>query len=357
MYNNLKIKNILIVGSWRWPIYEDAFAKALEYNGVKVDSFSTSQYFRGQLGKIGEAIPFFSFLIYKLNFDLYRKIRRTNPDIVLFWRPTHIFPYTIKQIKQKSIKVISYNNDDPFGPKSHGNVPWHHHFLWFWYFKTLNLYNINFFYRQVNCYEANVFGSLINQVLMPYYIPWKDKPVFLNDFEKQKYSTDVVFIGHYESDGREQLIRLLVESNIKIKIWGGDYWNREVLGNLYDILEPISPVDGDEYSKALCGAKICLGLLSKLNRDTYTRRCFEIPACGQLLLAERTDDLLRIFVEDEEACFFSSPEELIRKVKWLLLNDHIRLRIAKAGHLKVLNQGHDVISRANYFLKCVSTIV
>jgi spore maturation protein CgeB len=348
---NKIINRILIVGSWRWEIYEDAFAKSLNQIGIDVISFSTNKYFKGYFGKIEEALPPFSISLYKLNIDLYKFILSEKPDVVLFWRPTHILPITITLTKKLNIFAVSFNNDDPFGPKIHKNVPWHHHFLWFWYLKSLRLYNKNFFYRKVNTLEAEKWGSKNNQVLMPYFIPWRDKPVKLTDVEKVFFCTEVVFIGHYETDGRELLFKSLLEANIKVKIWGGDYWNREVLGDMYDKFTPIVPVQGEDYAKALCGAKICLGLISKLNRDSYTRRCFEIPACGSLLLAERTDDLLSLFIEDEEACFFSSSDELVEKVVWLLSNDEIRLKIADAGFRKVWSSGHDVISRANFFVE------
>ena len=91
--------------------------------------------------------------------------------------------------------------------------------------------------------------------------------------------------------------------------------------------------------------------LSKLNRDTYTRRCFEIPACGKVMLAERTDDLVQFFKEDEEACFFSTTEELVRKAQWLIDNPDIRERIAQAGLRRVWADGHDAETRANMFLE------
>ena len=71
------------------------------------------------------------------------------------------------------------------------------------------------------------------------------------------------------------------------------------------------------------------------------------------MLAERTDDLIQFFKEDEEACFFSSPEELVSKAQWLISNPVIRERIAQSGLRRVWADGHDVESRASDFLAMV----
>ncbi len=347
---------ILIVGAWSWPHYEEAFARGLRDSGVEVSALSVTNFFKGFWGRIQEAIPFPSLAMYRLNLAVVSAAKNQKPDLILFWRQTHILPKTIKQIANMGIQTVSYNNDDPFGPKAHGNVPWHHHFLWHWYKRCMPLINYNFFYRKINCVEAEALGAKQSAVLLPYFMPWQDHPVQLTSDEQNRYETEVVFVGHYEPDGRQDSIRALVLAGIRVKLWGGHYWNREVLGDLYDILSPIVPVEGVEYAKALCGAKICLCFLSKLNRDTYTRRCFEIPACGKVLLAERTDDLMKFFKEDEEACFFSSPEELVRKVQWLIDNPDIRERIAKGGLRRVWDDGHDVTNRAKYFLSMVNAI-
>ena len=291
--------------------------------------------------------------MWRLNRDVIDTAKKQQPVFVLFWRPTHIWPSTIKRLTKMGLHTASYNNDDPFGPKAHGNVPWRHHFLWYWYLQCLPFFDLNFFYRKINCEEAITLGAKHAELLLPYFMPWKDRPVKLSEAESQRFQTDVVFVGHYEPDGRELSLRALVEAGIKVKLWGGGYWTRAVLGDLYDRLEPIIPAEGDDYANALCGAKICLCFLSKLNRDTYTRRCFEIPACGGLLLAERTDDLLRFFKEDEEACFFSSKEELVQKAKWLLQHNLEREKIANAGLRRVWTDGHDVNSRAKQFIDAV----
>jgi spore maturation protein CgeB len=73
------------------------------------------------------------------------------------------------------------------------------------------------------------------------------------------------------------------------------------------------------------------------------------------MLAERTDDLLQLFKEDEEAVYFSSADELVQKVKWLLENPEMRRRIADAGLRRVWADHHDVTNRAHQFLANLAT--
>ena len=97
---------------------------------------------------------------------------------------------------------------------------------------------------------------------------------------------------------------------------------------------------GRDYRLALGGARIGLCLLRRANRDQHAMRSFEIPACGTFMLAERTDEHLAVFREDEEAAFFSSPQELLDKVRYYLAHEEIRRRIAIAGHARVTTGGH-----------------
>jgi spore maturation protein CgeB len=344
----------MIVGDWAYPQYEDAFARGLDACSIEICALSTLYCFQGFWGRLQRSLPAPGPALHALNAAVISEVKKQMPDLILFWRPTHIKPQTLQFIANMGIKTVSYNNDDPFGPIVHGNVPWHHHFLWSRYLKCLPWFDYNFFYRKINCIEAKVAGAKHAAVLLPYFMPWRDRAMQLSIEDHQRYDTDVVFVGHYESDGREKSIRALITAGIRVKIWGGHYWSRAVLGDIYDRLSPIVQAEGSEYAKALSGAKVCLCFLSSLNRDTYTRRCFEIPACGKVMLAERTDDLMQFFKEDEEACFFSSTDELIVKARWLIENPDIRSRIAQAGLRRVWESGHDVTSRAREFIKSVS---
>ena len=347
---SVQLNRVLIVGLFSWPQYEQAVANGLRASGAEVHTLPLAAHFRGRWGALQQTLPLPLGVLQRINRQVLDEARRLRPHWVLFWRPTHILPGTLQALRALGIATVSYNNDDPFGPKAHGNVPWHHHLLWHWYLRCLPQFDRNFFYRRINCDEARAAGASHAAVLMPYFIPALDRPMELDAADHARFGCDIVFVGHYEPDGREQLVRRLVDAGLHMRLWGGDSWGSEVLGDLYSHLGPAAPALGDDYRKALCGAQICLCLLSRVNRDTYTRRCFEIPACGKLMLAERTDDLVALFREDEEACFFSTPEELVQKALWLRDKPELCQRISLAGQRRVWSDGHDVESRCRELL-------
>lgn len=334
---------------------EPAFAEALSKNGHEVVPFAFKDFFIGKLGHYQSALPIPGPALIKLNHSLLKKVATSRPDLVLVWNGTHILPQTLAAIKKVGVLLASYNNDDPFGHLIKASVRWHHRYLWRWYLICLKYYDVNFVYRTLNLKEAISFGARNVHVLKPYFIPDKDRPFEMPDADRGGGGCDVVFIGHYEPDGREEYLRALVAAGVHVRLYGGKYWTREVLGDMADYFGDISPVYDKEYVKALCWAKICLSFLSKMNRDTYTRRCFEIPACGRLLLCERTDDMKEMLTEGEEAVYFSSAEELVEKVHWLLRNPLEIERIAEAGQRRVWADGHDVVSRAQQFMELVAT--
>jgi hypothetical protein len=144
-----------------------------------------------------------------------------------------------------------------------------------------------------------------------------------------------------------------MQNGFKLNLFGGGWAGAEPqlspaspLRSLY----PIAPVVGEYYTKAISGAKIALCFLSKLNRDTYTRRNFEIPATGTFMLSEYSADLATLFKEGREAEFFRSREELLAKVKHYLANDAERDAVAKRGRERLLRDGHDVLSRMRQML-------
>lgn len=347
---NIAVK-IVLAGEWRWTQYERGFALALKDLGQQVVPFRDSEYFTGIIGRKQRAVPILGPALLRMNRALIEFVDDEKPDILLAWRGTHLLPFTIKAINKRGVLTVSYNNDDPF--MVNNKAPWHHHLLWLWFRRSVKYYRQNYFYRSINVSEAMAAGAAHADLLKPYFIPWKDKPIKLTGEEQARFGCDAVFVGHYEPDGRVNHLQALVRSGLAIKLYGDEYWTQKVLGDLYRYFAPVMPVYDDDYTRALCGARICLSFLSKLNRDTYTRRCFEIPACRRVLLAERSDDLLDMFKENIEACFFSTEKELVEKARWLIENPVIAQSIAEAGNRRVWADGHDIGSRAKEFLRAL----
>src|SRR3569623_1631392 len=89
-----------------------------------------------------------------------------------------------------------------------------------------------------------------------------------------------------------------------------------------------------------------------MNRDVNTRRSLEIPACGRLMLSERTPGLEAWFEEDKEAVYFSSAGEVVRKAEeWLAGNR--RETVADAALRRSWSDGHDVSVRMRQMLGLV----
>lgn len=343
---------VLLAGRWEFDIYEAAFAAALERQGVTVQRLAWHQHLRGSLGRLQEKWNLPGPALASINRDIIRAAIESKPDVVFVWRGSVVEAKTVERVGAETGAVlVSYNNDDPFGARSQ-RANLHHGRTFTRYLEAVPFYDIHFVYRPVNVAEMQQVGARNVRVLRPYFVPDLHHPMSLTAEERQIFATTAVFAGHYEDDGRADCIRTLVNAGIPVRIFGGPEWTHGLPG-LTARIPPITVASGLDYARALNGARFALCFLSRLNRDTYTRRCFEIPACGALLVSERTADLQAMFREDEEAVFFSSPAELLKKVRWLMSDPERAVRIARAGAARVHRDGHSVDDRAREWLETV----
>jgi hypothetical protein len=104
-------------------------------------------------------------------------------------------------------------------------------------------------------------------------------------------------------------------------------------------------VYADDYARALTGSAIGLGLLRRVCPDQHTTRTFEIPACGSLLLADRTAEHQEFFCEGKEAEFFASIDELLDKLEFYRNNEAARQRMAAAGYSRCIEGKYAYVHR------------
>jgi glycosyltransferase involved in cell wall biosynthesis len=168
------------------------------------------------------------------------------------------------------------------------------------------------------------------------------------------FGADVSFVGAW-SPKKQHYLEALVERRPKLnlKVWGPS-WDRLPAISPLRRFTAFKPITGIGYATVISCSKINLGLLSEKvsgasSGDLITSRTFHIPACGGLLLHERTEDLTRIFKEDDSCVCFSNIDEMVAKVDALLSDDRRRQALAERGR-KVVETGHSWDERVRTIL-------
>ncbi len=340
-----------MAGDWHSEIHETAVSRAFETLGHEVVRFSWHRYFRKPGGIWGGIRRLFRRAQNKyivgprvaaLNRDLLRTVAASLPDILFIYRGTHITGSSLRTIRSvhPACILIGYNNDDPLGP---GQPGW----LWRIFLAALPEYDLVLAYRHHNITDFLERGAPRVELLRSWFIPERNRPVQLTGPEKLEFECDVVFVGHYEPDQRVECLEEIAKRGWKLKVFGPGYeWDPVIRSNPFLASQvPVNLVWDEDYNRAISGARIALCFFSKLNRDTYTRRCFEIPAIGTMMLSEYTDDVATLYLEGEEIECFRSTEELVDKIEKYLGDEVMRSKLAKNGARRVRSDGHDVVSR------------
>lgn len=346
---------ILVAGDFHSQIHEKAFYDAFLALGHKVEKFAWSEYFGGYLLNrpkgIFDYLPFLYYrfqnkfiigpIINRINRDLVRKIEENKYDFVFIYRGTHIFPETISYMRSLGSMVFGYNNDDPFG---------HDYTRYFWrhFIESVPFYNHIFVYRDKNIVDYSQLGYTQTSLLRSYFI--SSKNFIIQDIETSRYTSDISFVGHYENDGRDDFLKTILDLGINLKLFGPEWDQSKHYKFFVRKCGFIKSATGLDYNLALNSTKIALVFLSKLNNDTYTRRCFEIPAAGTFMLATYTDDLNNLFREGIEADYFRNQNEMVKKIKYYLSHDEERKKIAVAGRNRLLREGHEIKDRARQII-------
>ena len=341
-----KIESALIVRSAFGEIHELAWLRALRDLGIKAELFDTHSYIPANLaGRIEEHFIFGPH-IGKVNRMVVERVKSMRPDVAHFYQGHHYAAETIAQVARVSFASGSHC-DDPFGRNDRRE----YRLLK----KALPEYDGYHVFRQCNVADAVAYGVGRVRVLMMYYIPWLHYPCSLSAQEQRAWGSDVVYAGHMEPDLRVECLTRVARAGLKCRIFGGEAeWRSALPRDVYQTVRPIFYARGADYRRALCAGKIGACFFSRWNRDQYTTRSWEIPACGVFLLSERTPAMQEFYCEGKEAEFFESPEEFIDKARFYLRNEAVRERIAAAGYARVKSSGNDIYSRMRQWLNDVA---
>jgi hypothetical protein len=236
----------------------------------------------------------------------------------------------VKELKQNAPRVINLNLDDPYGNRDLN--------AWTQYRSAVREYDLVVVVREENIAEAAALNA--KRVLRVHRAADEvaHAPRELTPEEKTKWRSDVLFVGTAFPE-RGAFFADLIRRGVPLSIYGNKWSELKQWKALKQCWKGPGLDDAYSYSTAILASKVALGLLSKENRDLHTTRSLEIPALGGVLCAERTSEHLHLYREDQEAVFWSTPEECAAKCFALLADDQWRRRIATQGHERYLKNG------------------
>jgi len=260
-----------------------------------------------------------------LNRLILEKSGAFHPDMIWVDRGLHLWPETLQAVRAQGARTLVH-----FSPDNHrilGNQSRH-------YFEGIPLYDVHVTTKTDNLDWLRRCGAPRVEFMGKAFDPEIHRPLSLSPQDREKFGCDIGFVGHWEP-ARERLLLGLQRRGYRLKVWGGG-WQR-VRDTRNPLFADCPHLVGDDYAKAIGGAKINLCLLSEWFQDKTTARSVEIPACGTFMLAERNEEHQALFKEGVEAEFYSDREELLKKIDYYLQHDLERQAIAQAGRARCLN--------------------
>jgi hypothetical protein len=261
---------------------------------------------------------------------LPRRLKDSHYDLCYVDSGEWVTPRVMRLLRNHAGKIVNYNIDDPFGVRDEARSKA--------YRQSVPLYDLCVVVRAENVAEAKRLGA--RNVLHVYRSSDEvsHAPRVLTEQDKEQWRSDVLFLGTWFPE-RGPFLLELTKRGVPLTLRGAN-WSKAPEWPALRSHWKGGQLKGDDYAKAIQCAKVCLGLLSKGNRDLHTTRSLEIPALGGLLCADRTTEHLEMYVEGEEALFWSGAEECARVCLGALDDEERRRRIAAAGHARSVANGN-----------------
>lgn len=262
-----------------------------------------------------------------------KRVVESVRDVDLVWVNSGelMGPGVVDALRLLDKPLVLYNNDDPTGGRDGRRFDS--------LLRALPLYDLCVVMRDLNVAEYRLRGARkVLRVWMSY-----DELAHCPDLAPKPvpagFCADVSFIGTWmRHEARDEFLLSLRDRGLEIAVWG-DRWQKSPLWRQLRPYWRGAALAGADYVSAIQGSKVCLGLLSKGNRDLHTTRSLEIPHAGGLLCAERTSEHLALYVENQEAVFWSDPDECADRCLELLADPERRERIRIAGMRRVRENG------------------
>lgn len=230
--------------------------------------------------------------------------------------------YNIEDYRKKGVRSGIFLTDDPFNPAHRSSRM----------VGTLPAYDVVFTPRRSIIPQLAGIG-----VKRIEWLPFAIDPathVARIDDETTEAAVDVMFVGGADPD-RVPFAVALVEAGFSLALYGG-YWSK------FPLLRPHARGirSASDIRCAARSARMQVVLVRRANRDGHVMRSYEAAASRSCLIVEDTREHRDLFgVDGDCVAYFTSPEDLVRRVQVLASNEAARTAMADRAFAKIVSEG------------------
>ena len=275
-----------------------------------------------------------------LNKNLISIVDKTKPEIAIIAGGHRINKSSIQTLNERKIRTVLWTIDPPknFHPLLQAAAA----------------------YKNIFCQGTEAIHLLRkNNIQNAHWLPMACDPIFhhpveLTPREKEKYGSNIVFVGSYYPN-RYTLFKKLI--GFDFGVWGPG-WNK--LEKTSDLRCHIKGEHTrlSEWIKFYSASKIVLASHYQDPENKYqvfqaSPRIFEAMACGAFVISDFQKDVFSLFKDGEHLVGFRTLDELIEKIKYYLSHTAERKKIAEQGRQEVLRH-HQYAHRIDKLLSIVN---
>jgi Uncharacterized protein conserved in bacteria len=280
--------------------------------------------------------------IYKdINRAFLAKVDQFKPDVVFVFKGMEIFPETLFLLKQRGIKLVNYNPDNPFlfSGRGSGNTN---------VTNSIELYDLHF------TYDPDIQKQLLKYSGKTSMLPFGFE---LNDSDylevcKVSEINKVCFLGNPDEE-RAKFINQL-SAHVPMVVYG-HRWSKFLKPGTGLTLH--APVYGIDFWKVLRQYRVQLNLMRPHNPQSHNMRTFEVPGAGSIGLYPDTPDHRNYFIADREVFLYRNMQDCIEKSLWLLnLSFDEALEIRNSVREKSILSGYTYADRAKETYRLISEL-
>ncbi|HAJ26439.1 MAG TPA: hypothetical protein DCG53_04210 [Syntrophus sp. (in: bacteria)] len=306
-------------------------------NNYRTESTIQEKIARRLTKKISLTKPFFMPLIRHYlseeNNIFKNMIRQESPDLLFVIKGDHLFPETLRVIKNEmNIPLVAYIWDDPF---------YSYAGLYADDYRRTNFEKGMYLYDQIFVYDTYYVNEIKKRGIENVaYLPLaansrRNKDVTITKTNGTKFDYDICFVGVPYPNRVEVLDSL---HSYKLGVFG-DGWGKYFLSRGKKVPAYYrGQAIGEKVIQIYRDSKIALNIHDPEARDGVNTRTFDILACGARELVDYKKSLDDHFKVGEEIIAYKDPEELHKLTDYYLQHVKELDEISERGRQRVLRE-------------------